>query len=159
MAAGRIPAMESVVKFAQGFGLDVNEWLELTGYPRVEPTPKREPEGGTYRAGDFTPSPADLRRARQLGLDVASLRAHPDSEPAPPAARPSPDARLGAGILALAQRYDVPNLALRRFSGLGDLTHEKVDRILAELEEDLKAEQEEERQEEERRRQQGGGGA
>jgi len=36
MAEGYVPEMESVVKFAQGFGLDVNEWLELAGYERVE---------------------------------------------------------------------------------------------------------------------------
>jgi hypothetical protein len=32
MTRGRIPQMESVVKFARGFGLDVNEWLAAAGY-------------------------------------------------------------------------------------------------------------------------------
>ncbi len=38
MTQGYVPEMQSVVKFARGFGLDVNEWLELAGYePIVAP--------------------------------------------------------------------------------------------------------------------------
>ena len=35
MTMGQIPEMESVVKFAQGFNLDTNEWLALADYPPV----------------------------------------------------------------------------------------------------------------------------
>ncbi|MDO8732117.1 MAG: hypothetical protein Q7L55_06040, partial [Actinomycetota bacterium] len=38
MASGYVPSMPTVIQFAQGFGLDVNEWLELAGYPRIEPS-------------------------------------------------------------------------------------------------------------------------
>lgn len=34
------PRMEAVIQWANGFGLDVNEWLELAGYARIE---TREP--------------------------------------------------------------------------------------------------------------------
>lgn len=95
--------------------------------------------------------------ARGMGEDVNYALRVAGYEPI--AAEPSPDARLGAGIRDLAERYDSPTLALKRFTGLGNLTHEKVNQLLAELEEDLRAEQEEERQADERRRQQGGGGA
>lgn len=42
MAAGRVPEMENIVKFAVGFGQDVNEWLRLAGYdPMPDPTPEQ----------------------------------------------------------------------------------------------------------------------
>ncbi|MDO8613564.1 MAG: helix-turn-helix transcriptional regulator [Dehalococcoidia bacterium] len=31
-------SMETVVAFAESFGLDVNEWREMFGYPRIEPS-------------------------------------------------------------------------------------------------------------------------
>ena len=37
MARGNRPALETVEKFARNLGLDVNEWRERFGYPRVEP--------------------------------------------------------------------------------------------------------------------------
>jgi hypothetical protein len=36
MLQGVVPQMETVAAFARGFGLDVNEWLELAGYDQVE---------------------------------------------------------------------------------------------------------------------------
>lgn len=36
MMEGVVPQMESVVAFAKGFSLDVNEWLELAGYDPIE---------------------------------------------------------------------------------------------------------------------------
>ena len=38
MLNGVVPQMETVAAFARGFGLDVNEWLELAGYEPVEPS-------------------------------------------------------------------------------------------------------------------------
>ena len=36
MLDGIIPSLETVEKFARGFGLDVNEWRLLAGFPKVE---------------------------------------------------------------------------------------------------------------------------
>jgi hypothetical protein len=41
MAVGQIPEMESVVRFARGFDLDVNEWLQLAGYEPIHNTSHR----------------------------------------------------------------------------------------------------------------------
>lgn len=41
MMDGVVPQMESVVAFARGFGLNVNEWLELAGYEPIRPTPRQ----------------------------------------------------------------------------------------------------------------------
>lgn len=35
MASGVVPAMETVIRFARGFGLDVNQVLRRAGYPPV----------------------------------------------------------------------------------------------------------------------------
>jgi hypothetical protein len=35
MQRGVVPKMEKVLQFARSFGLDENEWLELSGYGRV----------------------------------------------------------------------------------------------------------------------------
>ena len=35
MTMGQVPEMESVVRFAQGFGLNVNEWLSLADYDPI----------------------------------------------------------------------------------------------------------------------------
>lgn len=37
MAQGIVPTMETVVRFAQGLGLDVNQWLTLAGYEPMPP--------------------------------------------------------------------------------------------------------------------------
>lgn len=42
MRMGFVPRSETVIRFAQGFGLDVNEWLALAGY---EPLPEPEVTG------------------------------------------------------------------------------------------------------------------
>lgn len=39
MMDGIIPSLETIEKFARGFGLDVNEWRELTGYEPVVAAP------------------------------------------------------------------------------------------------------------------------
>jgi hypothetical protein len=39
MAQGLIPRLEKVEQFARAFGLDVNEWRVLAGYPAVEAKP------------------------------------------------------------------------------------------------------------------------
>jgi len=36
MLNGKRPAMETVVRWASGFRLDLNEWLELYDYPRIQ---------------------------------------------------------------------------------------------------------------------------
>lgn len=38
MAAGYVPRLEQVERFATGFGLDVNKWRVLAGHPEVSPT-------------------------------------------------------------------------------------------------------------------------
>ena len=42
MASGIVPSLDTVEKFARGFGLDVNEWRALAGYERVEDDPSPE---------------------------------------------------------------------------------------------------------------------
>jgi transcriptional regulator with XRE-family HTH domain len=39
MAQGIVPSMETVIAFAKGFSLDVNEWLVLAGYEPINPAP------------------------------------------------------------------------------------------------------------------------
>lgn len=69
MASGFVPEMESVVRFARGFGLDVNEWLELAGYPRIESGMRlNEPRAPAY---DADPA-ADYGRAAKQ--ELAALR-------------------------------------------------------------------------------------
>lgn len=36
MAKGIVPSMETVIAFAHGFSLDVNEWLERAGYEPIQ---------------------------------------------------------------------------------------------------------------------------
>jgi hypothetical protein len=35
MREGVVPRLDKVVSFAQGFGLDVNAWIDLAGLPRI----------------------------------------------------------------------------------------------------------------------------
>lgn len=58
---------------------------------------------------------------------------------------PTPDERLGRGLRELAAKHDQPELTVKRLGGRENLTHEDVDRILRETEEDILAEREEER--------------
>jgi hypothetical protein len=53
MRQGDVPRMDKIVAFARGFGLPVNDWLELAGYERIEDP--RETEGAAPSLRHQTP--------------------------------------------------------------------------------------------------------
>lgn len=96
MCDGWPTTLERVEQFARAFHLDVNEWRELAGYPRVQAD--------------------ELSEEDQFEL------------------------ALGRGLRELARKYHRRRVTFRNFGGLEGLTLADVPRILAELEEDLQAE-------------------
>jgi hypothetical protein len=64
MAQGIVPEMQTVVKFAAGFGLDVNEWLALAGYEPIS-------SGGESEETAFFRAHLAKRRAiaEELGME------------------------------------------------------------------------------------------
>lgn len=78
--------LELVEQFARGLGLDVNEWRELAGYPRVETGPDRparpeltyEPDLSDvdvsgFRGAEGIP-PGDLERINEVVRDLLAAR-------------------------------------------------------------------------------------
>lgn len=76
MAAGYVPRVEQVEKLARGFGLDVNQWRELAGYPRVEGDPS--PESVLADLGALSDElPPDVPRVtREPDPESVEVRAH-----------------------------------------------------------------------------------
>lgn len=68
MHEGFVPEMESVVRFARGFGLDVNEWLTLAGYDPITAT---DPAGS---GADSEENPLDYLQ-REIGKLTLALAA------------------------------------------------------------------------------------
>lgn len=100
---GIIPSLDTVERFARGFGLDVNEWRELAGYEPILPTEPTEP---TY-AEVF----AEGYRAMKERLAAQGIPA------------PSKGANLGgsAGLTAEDAAAEIAELerVLRRLAGEG----------------------------------------
>lgn len=59
MEIGKIPEMESVVRWAKGLGLNVNHWLELAGYPPIEETDPRRALNQFIKSLENTPPDED----------------------------------------------------------------------------------------------------
>lgn len=83
MCDGLRPRLEKVEQFARAFGLDVNEWRELAGYPRVEEgdpdrlaaqlikvlggaSSEEDEDFGDIRASDGAGNPDDLKVLRAV---------------------------------------------------------------------------------------------
>lgn len=64
MRNGYVPQLEQVIRFAKGFGLDVNEWLALAGYELMSSGDESQP---SYRPLTYEPDLDEVDVAAFLG--------------------------------------------------------------------------------------------
>jgi hypothetical protein len=149
--------------FNPEFGDAVREVLGARGYRQVA---ARAGISATY-VGDMVRGrvvrrPVILAFASACGADAATtnrllrLAGYVPLEPgegaagegaAPGAEGPTPAQVVGMGLQELARKYDVPNLTVRNFGGMRDMTLADAERLLREIEADILRELEEERRE------------
>ena len=93
MRQGVVPRMDKVIQFAQGLGLEINEWLVLAGYDPLEPgwDPDRALMAGIRRIRaetgvDFQISAEELQLQQETPAAVeaalAAIRRRVEQQPA-----------------------------------------------------------------------------
>lgn len=134
MKQGEVPRVDKVLDFARGFGLDVNEWLELAGYEPVEETNvERMAERVVEHArGDTALRGYLYQSLHTLGLALGQVQSELGQEPIESGAM-----ILDAGLYRLSQRtgeFIARSGAIPR----DKLTPEQARKELVDLEEQLR---------------------
>ena len=149
MASGYVPSMPTVAQFARAFDLDVNEWLELAGYPRIKPSlpdaidalaePARFSRTALPAGGGAAVCSTERLIPERVAAAVRTLREHPMYTP-------NPAELLLQRLQELQARHPRRDITLPRFAGgWAPLTLEEVEQCVALME--LKLREEDEAQE------------